>query len=70
MCFIYVTHEHVLLNVNKVSLSFMIYLCCYISLRRPSDVGSTVTNHSCTLLIGHTETKSVYIINSLHAGVL
>ena len=57
----------------------MIYLCCYVSsrrpsdvgsTRRPSDVGSTVTNCSCTLLTGHTESKSVYIIISLHAGVL
>ena len=45
---------------------YMIYLRCS---RRPSDVGSTVTNCSCTLLIGHTEPKSVYSINSLHAGV-
>ena len=47
---------------------YMIYLRCS---RRPSDVGSTVTNcsKSCTLLIGHTEPKSVYSINSLHAGV-
>ena len=34
------------------------------------DVGSTVTNCSCTLLTGHTEPKSVYRINSLPAGVL
>ena len=41
----------------------MIYLCCYVSSRRPSDVGCTVTNCSCTLLIiGHTEPKSVYSI--------
>ena len=50
---------------------YMIYLCCYVSSRRSSDVGSTVTNCSCTLLIiGHTEPKSVYSIDSLHAGVL
>ena len=48
----------------------MIYLCSYVSSRRPSDVWSTVTNCSCTLLIGHTESKSVYSIYSLHAGVL
>ena len=50
----------------------MIYLCCcYVSSRRPSDAGSTVTKCSCTLLIiGHTEPKSVYFINSLHASVL
>ena len=40
----------------------MIYLCCYVSSLRPSDVGSTVTNCSCTLLIGHMEPKSVYTI--------
>ena len=36
---------------------YMIYVCCcYTSLRHPSDVGSTVTKCSCTLLIiGHTE---------------
>ena len=49
---------------------YMICLCCYVSSRRPSDAGSTVTNCSCTLLTGHTEPKSVYGINSLHAGVL
>ena len=51
---------------------YMIYLCCcYVSSRRPGDVGSTVTKCSCTLLIiGHMEPKSVYCINSLHAGVL
>ena len=53
---------------------YMIYLCCcYVNSRRLSDVGSTVTKCSktCTLLIiGHTEPKSVYCINSLHAGVL
>ena len=44
---------------------------CYVSSRRPSDVGSTVTKCSCILLIiGHTKPKSVYFINSLHAGVL
>ena len=48
----------------------MIYLCCYVSSCCPIDVGSTVTNCSCTLLSGHTESKSVYSINSLHAGVL
>ena len=49
----------------------MIYVCCYVSSRRPSDVGSSVTNCSRTLLIiGHTEPKSVYSINSMHAGVL
>ena len=32
------------------------YLCCHVSSRRPSDVESTLTNCSCTLLIiGHTE---------------
>ena len=41
-----------------------------VSSRRPSDVRSTVTNCSCTLLTGHTEPKSVYSVNSLHAGVL
>ena len=49
---------------------YMIYLCCYVSSRRPGDVVSIVTNCSCTLLIGHTEPKSVCNINSLHAGVL
>ena len=49
---------------------YMINLCCYVSSRRPSDVGSTVTNCFCTLLIGHMELKSLYSINSLHAGVL
>ena len=48
----------------------MIYLCCNVSSRRPSDVGSTMTNCSCTLIIGHTEPKSVYSINFLNAGVL
>ena len=48
----------------------MICLCCYVSSHRPSDAGSTVNNCSCTLLTGHTEPKSVYSINSLHAGVL
>ena len=47
----------------------MICLCCYVSSRRPSDVGYTVTYCSCTLLAGHTEPKSGYSINSLHAGV-
>ena len=41
-----------------------------VSSRRPSDVGSTMTDCSCTLLTGHTEPKSVYSVNSLHAGVL
>ena len=53
-----------------VYVSYMIYLYCYVSSRRPSDVRSTVTNCSCILLTGHTEPKSVYSINSLHAGVL
>ena len=45
----------------------MIYLCCcYVSSRRPSDVGSTVTKCSCTLLIiGHTEPKSVFFVLTL-----
>ena len=42
----------------------------YVSSRRPSGVGSTMTNCSCTLLTGHAEPKSVYSINSLHAGVV
>ena len=49
---------------------YMINLCCYVSSCLPSDVGSTVTNCSYTLSIGHTESKSMYRINSLHAGVL
>ena len=56
--------------IKKSTFLYMIYVCCYVSLRRPSDVGSTVTNCSCTLLTGHTESKSVYNIISLHAGVL
>ena len=39
----------------------ILWLCCYVSSRRPSDVGSIVTNCSCTwLLIGYTEPKLVY----------
>ena len=40
----------------------------YVSSRRPSDVGSIVTNFSCTLLIiGHTEPKTVYpVVLTLH----
>ena len=49
---------------------YMICLCYYVSSRCRSDVGSTVTNCSYTLLTGQTEPKSVYSINSLHAGVL
>ena len=49
----------------------MLYLCFYVSSRRPSDVWSTVINFSCTLLIiGHTEPKSMKSINSLQGGVL
>ena len=57
-------------KVKIVHVLYMIRLCFYVSSRRPSDVGSTVTNCSCTLLTGHTEPKSVYSINSLHAGVV
>ena len=42
---------------KKCMFLYMIYLCCYVSSRRLSDFGSTVTNCSCTLLIGHTEPK-------------
>ena len=43
----------------------IIYLCCYVSSHPPSDVGSTVTNCSCTLLIiGYTE-PSRYIVLTL-----
>ena len=74
---------YIVINVNDKKVTFkkqcmfiyIIYLFCYVSSRRPSEIGSTVTNCSCTwLIIGHIyiyimETKSVYSINSLHAGV-
>ena len=48
----------------------MIYLCCYFSSRRPSDVGSTATNYSCTLLIiDHAEPKSVYTVTYIRSNI-
>ena len=47
--------------IKKVKFKKIIYVFIHdiVSSCRPSDVGSTVTNCSCTLLIGHMEPKSV-----------
>ena len=48
----------------------MVYLYCYVSSRHPSDVGSTGTNYSCTLLIiGHAEPKSVYTVTYIRSNI-
>ena len=44
---------------------YMIYLCCYVSSRRLSDVGSTMTNCTCILLIGHIWNQSRCIVLTL-----
>ena len=53
-------------NVNLKKMYVYIHdilVLQYVSSRRPSDIGSIVTNCSCTLLIiGHTEPKTVSVL--------